>query len=129
VVASPDGKVTAIDFNSAAPAAATPDMFPLTPHGGVKGQINFYGWKPSGVPGTLAGLQLALDRFGTKKLGTVAEPAIRCARDGFAVPTGMATALRAPRARAAKDPGSAALYLVNGEPPTANSRTANPDLA
>lgn len=129
VVATPEGKVTAIDFNSAAPAAATPDMFPLQANGRVQGEINFYGWKASGVPGTLAGLQLALDRFGTKKLGTVAEPAIKLARDGFTVIPGMANAVRAARARLTKDPGSAALYLANGEPPAANSRATNPDLA
>jgi gamma-glutamyltranspeptidase/glutathione hydrolase len=129
VVASPDGNVTAIDFNTAAPTAATPDMFPLQPNGRVQGEINFYGWKASGVPGTLAGLQLALDRFGTKKFGTVAEPAIKLARDGFTVIPGMANALRAARARLTKDPGSAALYLAAGEPPAANSRTTNPDLA
>jgi gamma-glutamyltranspeptidase/glutathione hydrolase len=129
VVATPEGKVTAIDFNSAAPAAATPDMFPLAANGQVQGAINFYGWKASGVPGTLAGLQMALDRFGTKKLGSVAEPAIRFARDGFAVPTGMASAIRGSRVRLANDPGSAALYLVNAQPPAANSQTRNPDLA
>jgi gamma-glutamyltranspeptidase / glutathione hydrolase len=129
VVATPEGKVTAIDFNSAAPAAATPDMFPLQANGRVQGEINFYGWKASGVPGTLAGLQRALDRFGTKRLGTVAEPAIQFARDGFVVPTGMSNAIRAARARLSNDPGSAALYLPNGEPPAANSRATNPDLA
>src|SRR5262245_6600128 len=129
VVATPDGKVTAIDFNSAAPAAATADMFPLQANGRVQGEINFYGWKASGVPGTLAGLQLALDRFGTKALGTVAEPAINLARDGFTVIPGMANAIRAARVRLGKDPGSAALYLANGEPPAANSRANNPDLA
>src|SRR5262245_3190454 len=129
VVATPDGNVTAIDFNSAAPAGATPDMFPLQANGRVQGEINFYGWKASGVPGTLAGLQLALDRFGTKALGTVAEPAINLARDGFTVIPGMANAIRAARVRLGKDPGSAALYLANGEPPAANSRANNPDLA
>src|SRR5258705_9885593 len=46
-------KVTAIDFNSMAPAAARPDMYPLDETGEVKGRINFYGWLAAGVPGTL----------------------------------------------------------------------------
>src|SRR5690242_13606816 len=37
-------KLTAIDFNSAAPAAATGNMFPLDETGKVKGRINFHGW-------------------------------------------------------------------------------------
>src|SRR6516162_3738023 len=45
-------KVTAIDFNSTAPAAARPDMFPLDD----RGQVNAVGWLAAGVPGTLAGL-------------------------------------------------------------------------
>src|SRR5438093_3064961 len=44
VIAAPDGKVTAIDFNSTAPAAAREDMFPLDDRGGVRGQVNTYGW-------------------------------------------------------------------------------------
>ncbi|HTK76170.1 MAG TPA: gamma-glutamyltransferase, partial [Gemmataceae bacterium] len=59
----------------------------------------------------------------------VAGAAIRLARDGFPVMPGMATAVRAARARLSKDAGSAALYLRNGEPPAANSRATNPDLA
>src|SRR5438874_5422282 len=44
VLGKPTGKVTAIDFNSTAPAAARPDMFPLDEKGTVKGAINTYGW-------------------------------------------------------------------------------------
>src|SRR6516162_2613152 len=53
------GKVTAIDFNSTAPAAAKDDMFPLDDKGAVKGAVNMAGWLAAGVPGTLAGMQLA----------------------------------------------------------------------
>ena len=54
VVARPGGKVTAIDFNSTAPAAATPDMFPADEKGAVKGNVNTHGWLAAGVPGALA---------------------------------------------------------------------------
>src|SRR5437588_331759 len=59
-------KVTSIDFNSTAPKAARDDMFPLDGQGQVKGAVNLYGWLAAGVPGTLAGLQLALDRYGSR---------------------------------------------------------------
>src|SRR5262245_24259156 len=55
VIAGPGAdKVTAIDFNSTAPAAARPDMFPLDDKGAVKGQVHRDGWLAAGVPGTLA---------------------------------------------------------------------------
>src|SRR5688572_20382857 len=66
MVAKPDGKVFAIDFNGTAPAAARPDVFGADEKGAVKDRANAYGWLASGVPGVLAGLQLAIDRFGTK---------------------------------------------------------------
>src|SRR5438067_8028762 len=84
VIALPGGKkVTAIDFNTAAPAAARPDMFPLDENGRVKGGVNAHGWLAAAVPGTTAGLQLALHRYGTRPLGQLVRPAIRFAREGF----------------------------------------------
>src|SRR5439155_5173130 len=63
VIARPGGKrVVAIDFNSTAPRAARPDMFPLQANGQVRGRVNELGWLAAGVPGTPAGMQLALDR-------------------------------------------------------------------
>src|SRR5262245_6484350 len=53
-------KTVAIDFDSMAPAAARPDMFPLDADGQVKGTVNIHGWLAAGVPGTVAGLELAL---------------------------------------------------------------------
>lgn len=75
-------RVVSIDYNSTAPAAARPDMFPLDEKGQVKGKINVHGWLAAGVPGTLAGMQLALDRFGTIPLRRALQPAIALAEDG-----------------------------------------------
>ncbi|MFO0810768.1 MAG: gamma-glutamyltransferase [Gemmataceae bacterium] len=125
LIAAIDGgtKVVAIDFNSAAPAAATPDMFPIDAAGQVKDKINTFGWKAAGVPGVLAGLQLALDRFGTRKLADLLPPAVRYARDGFPVEPSLANALKALRPQLQKDAASAKLLLDGG--PTLR----NPDLA
>lgn len=130
VIALPGGKkVTAIDFNSAAPAAARPDMYPLDAKGQVKGGINANGWLAAGVPGTLAGLQLALDRYGTRPFGELVRPVVRYAREGFPVGKGMALALRSAQAHLRKDPGSARLFFPNGEPLPAGATYRNPDLA
>jgi gamma-glutamyltranspeptidase/glutathione hydrolase len=75
-------KITAIDFNSTAPAAARADMFPLDTNGRVKGNINTTGWLAAGVPGTLAGLELALTRYGTRSVRDVLGPAIAMCEEG-----------------------------------------------
>jgi gamma-glutamyltranspeptidase/glutathione hydrolase len=129
VVASPGGKVTAIDFNTVAPAAARPDMFPLDDKGAVKGRVNDHGWLAAGVPGVLAGLQLALDKFGTKKLPELVKPAIRHARDGFPISKNLATAIAKAREQFSKDPGSTKLFLTaKGEPLHEGATLRNPDL-
>lgn len=121
----PDGKVTSIDFNSTAPAAARPDMFPLDAKGNVKGSINVSGWLAAGVPGTLAGLQLALDKYGTKPFAELVQPAIRMAREGFEVHW----ALGPLAPRMLRDPGSAKLFFRNGKPLVKGDKYRNSDLA
>ncbi len=75
-------KVTAIDFNSIAPAAARADMFPLDAAGRALGNVNTLGWLAAGVPGTVAGLQLILERYGTRSLRDLLAPAIQMAEEG-----------------------------------------------
>ncbi len=122
-------KVTVIDFNTAAPAAARADMFPLDEKGSVKGRINFFGWLAVGVPGIPAGLQLALDRYGTRSLRELVQPAIELAQKGFIINKVFAATIRGCAARFAKDPGSAKLYLKNGQPLKEGDVLRNPDLA
>jgi gamma-glutamyltranspeptidase / glutathione hydrolase len=129
VLARPDGQVVAIDFNTAAPAAARPDLFPLGTNGTVKGQTNTYGWLAAGVPGTLAGLHLALRRYGTLPFARAVQPALRYARDGFEVNKGLATAIKNSQARLRRDPGSAKLFFREGEPLREGDTFRNPDLA
>lgn len=121
-------KVTSIDFNSLAPAAARDDMFPLDASGKVVGQKNMYGWLAAGVPGILAGIQLAIDRYGTKSFRDVVQPAIELAAEGF--PLGPAAApLKSAARQLADDPASLALYFKEGQPLAAADRYANPDVA
>ena len=130
VIALKGGKrITAIDFNSTAPAAARPDMFPLDENGTVRGRINDYGWLAAGVPGTLAGLQLARDRYGTRPFRELVAPAIQLAEEGFPVAAGLAGAIRSLSNQLRKDSASAKLLLKNGEPLSAGDTYRNPDLA
>jgi len=122
------GNITSIDFNSAAPAAAKGDMFPLDAAGKVAGQKNMYGWLAAGVPGVLAGLHLALTRYGTKPLREIVQPATGLARDGF--PLGAAAApLRTAAKQLATDSGSRELYFKDGQPLAASDHYANPGAA
>lgn len=130
VIALPRGtKITAIDFNTAAPAAAKPDLFPLDEKGQVKGRVNTHGWLSAGVPGTLAGLELALTRYGTRSLDRVLRPAIALARDGFEVTASLSTAIRAQRATILKDTATANLLLTKGEPLKPGATYRNAELA
>ena len=72
---------------------------------------------------------MALDKFGTMKFAELVKPAIRFARDGFVVSKNLATAIKNARDRFAADPGSAKLFLKNGEPLAEGSTFRNPDLA
>jgi gamma-glutamyltranspeptidase/glutathione hydrolase len=129
VIGRPGKGAVAIDFNTAAPQAATADLFPLESNGQVCGRVNEVGWLASGVPGTLAGLQLALDRYGTWPFRRAVQPALRYAAEGFTISAGVAAATVGMRAALLRDPASARLLLVNGQSLKRGSRLRNPDLA
>src|SRR5258708_12170135 len=67
-----------------APGKATRDMY-IKPDGKLDEQASTIGYRSVAVPGTVAGLALALKTHGTMKLGDVMQPAIRLAEQGFPV--------------------------------------------
>jgi gamma-glutamyltranspeptidase/glutathione hydrolase len=121
-------KIVSIDFNSTAPAAARPDMFPVDANGVARTKSNVHGWLAAGVPGTLAGLQLALDCYGTRSFSEAVQPAIAICKNGFVVKPEFARALNGAAAQFRKDPGSVKLYLKNGLMEAGDTFT-NPQLA
>jgi gamma-glutamyltranspeptidase/glutathione hydrolase len=123
------GKVTSIDFNSTAPAVAREDMYPLDDKGAVRGAVSQYGWLAAGVPGVLAGMQLALERYGTRSFRDSAAPAVKLAREGFKLTAGLAKTMNGCGAQFHADEGSRKLYLKNGEPLAAGDTFRNPQLA
>lgn len=84
VLRMPDGRSTTIDYREKAPAAATRDMF-LDSTGTYMPDVSQRGHLASGVPGSVAGLLYAHETYGRVPLATVLAPAIRLARDGFAL--------------------------------------------
>jgi gamma-glutamyltranspeptidase/glutathione hydrolase len=129
VIGLPGGKVTAIDFNSTAPAAARADMFPVDQDRNVRDNLNKRGWLAAGVPGTLAGLQLALENYGTLPLARVIQPAIKFAREGFPLPMSYTFWQDRSQPDSPRDVGSARLFSRNGKPLKQGDIFRNPDLA
>ena len=121
-----NGQTSSIDFNGTAPAAITADLFESS---NEKGGYSQRGWRSAGVPGILAGLQLAIDKFGTKPLSELLQPAIAITRDGFKLPDGTARAIQRYQKTFQADAGSSKLFLPNGDAPKAGSTFRNSDLA
>jgi len=80
----PDGEVHFLDYREKAPAKATATMY-LDSHGNVVPDLSTIGYKSIGVPGSVAGLVYAEQHWGKLSLKQVMEPAIRLARDGYAL--------------------------------------------
>ena len=78
------GEVHFIDFREKAPAAATENMY-LDAQGNVVPDLSVVGYKAIGVPGSVAGLVYAEKKYGKLTLAQVMAPAIKLARDGFAL--------------------------------------------
>ena len=83
-------KTVVVDYNIRAPLAAHPHLYPLRAdqgtrgyYAGVENDANLLGHQAVGVPGTVAGLCLALEQFGTLPLTEVIAPAIHYAENGF----------------------------------------------
>ena len=128
-------KVVAIDYNTVAPAAASDQMFTIektdTPAGyQVPGRVNLHGPLAIGVSGVVAGLCLALERFGSMPLGEVIRPAIRSARYGYVPNTANRGAMAGNAERWLQDfPETARVFLKNGRAPKPGERLTNADLA
>jgi len=79
-----DGKVHFIDYRERAPAAATANMY-LDAQGNVIQDASVVGYKSIGVPGSVAGMVYAEKTYGKLTLAQVMAPAIKLARDGYAL--------------------------------------------
>jgi len=87
------GRATAIDFREMAPGHASRDMF-LDKQGNADSKLSLTSHLASGTPGTVAGLALAAQKYGTLPLSTLLAPAIKLARDGIPVNDALADDLK-----------------------------------
>lgn len=90
----------------------------------VKGDINVNGWKAIGVPGLLAGVAKAHEKWGTKKWAELLSPAITLAQEG--VPVTWMTTLRVAShiSELAADAGAGSVFAPSGVPPVATAGKA-----
>jgi gamma-glutamyltranspeptidase/glutathione hydrolase len=120
-----------IDYRETAPAATTPQIF-LDADGKpdpAKSRDSALG---VGVPGTVAGLSLALEKYGSGQftLAQLIEPAIALARDGFVLTDDMADTLPGWHRRLARWPSSAKIFSrPDGTPLGEGDRLTQTDLA
>ncbi|MFE9440170.1 gamma-glutamyltransferase [Streptomyces sp. NPDC006602] len=82
-----------------------------------------------GTPGTPATWQTALDKWGSKGLGSVLKPAERIARDGFVVDDTFRSQTASNESRFRYFPDTAKLFLPGGRLPVVGTTFKNPDLA
>jgi gamma-glutamyltranspeptidase / glutathione hydrolase len=123
------GETVAIDFREKAPAAATRDMF-LDASGEPDPELSRYSHLAVGVPGSVAGLELALTRYGTLSLAEVMAPAIALAEDGFPVSRDLAYALYQARTRLLRRGAAGeAFFREDGFPVAAGETLRLPELA
>ena len=123
------GQVEVIDYRETAPAAAHRDMF-LDADGNADPQKSRFSHLSAGVPGTVAGMALALKRAGTISLSAALQPAIGLAENGFIVSKQFADNLKAYEKRLKQWPASAAVFFkTDGAPYEAGDIFLQPQLA
>ena len=123
-----DGRTAFIDFRETAPGAATATMY-LDANGNPVPDRSRRGYLAVGVPGTVAGLELARTKYGTKSRAVLMADAIRLARDGFVLDQGDADMLAEAANEFRKDAPSAAIFLNRGQPWKPGQRLVQTDLA
>lgn len=123
-----DGRTTFLDFRERAPQAATRDMY-LDARGEPVPGASTDTYLAVGVPGSVAGLELAREKYGSRPRAELIAPAIALARDGFALEAGDVAAFAEGNDMLAQDPAAAAIFLQDGKPLPLGARLVQSDLA
>jgi gamma-glutamyltranspeptidase/glutathione hydrolase len=125
-----DNKVRAFDYRETAPFAATKDVF-LT-HGEADPKKSREEGLAVGVPGTVAGLALALEKAGSGKfkLAQLIAPAIKLAREGFLVSAALSASLAQSKEKLARWPSTVKIFFrPDGSVLQPGDRLVQSDLA
>jgi gamma-glutamyltranspeptidase/glutathione hydrolase len=121
-----NGKTDFVDFREKAPLAATKNMY-LDEHGNIIPRASTVGYAAIGVPGTVAGLVDAEQKFGKLTLKQVMAPAIELADKGYVLSDAEAKSFQS--AKLAQFPESKRVFQRNGDYYKAGEVFKQPDLA
>ncbi len=123
-----DGTNTTIDFRERAPFTAYRDMY-LDEEGNVIENMSLEGAASVGVPGSVAGLVYALEKYGTMQLVKVIQPAIDLAKEGWVLDGETAESFENFYDQFRKYPSSFKIFTNNGIPYKEGDIFKQPDLA
>lgn len=121
-----NGRTAFLDFRECAPGKASRDMY-IGPDGNPT-KDSIYGWRSSGVPGSVAGFEMAHQKFGTKSWADLLEPAVKLARDGFTLSEPVAASFRNAK-NLEQDPESHRIFQRDGNYYRAGETFKQPELA
>ncbi len=127
VVHMADGREASLDFRETAPGAATRNMY-LGADGHADDR-SITGHLAVAVPGSVAGLWEAHERYGSRPWAQLLGPAIALAEQGFIVDSEFARAVHGDSARLVRFAATAALFFPGGHAHSPGDRWRNPDLA
>ena len=122
-----DGRATFIDFRERAPAAASRNMY-LDAAGKATADSTL-GYRASGVPGTVRGLEYASQKYGKRPWAELLRPAIELASKGFPLSYGTAQSLRSSARLLSRFPESNRIFLREGKYYEPGETFAQPELA
>src|SRR6185503_1138691 len=119
VIRMADGRTAALDYREIAPLAASRDMY-LDANGKLTDK-SIVGHLAVGVPGAVAGMNEALQKYGTMSLRDVIAPAIELAERGFVVDSSFMRGLRGYQRDISRFEGGR-LFIPGGQPIAAGTR-------
>ena len=123
-----DGKTTFLDYREVAPAKATRDMY-ITKDGKLDKEASVIGYRSIAVPGTVAGLTLALKSYGSMNLAEVMAPAIGLAENGFPISKRLAHEFEQERGGLERFTVSRHIFLNDGKMFQPGDTLRQPELA
>jgi gamma-glutamyltranspeptidase/glutathione hydrolase len=123
-----NGKTNFFDYREMAPGKATRDMY-ITPDGKLDKEASTIGYRSVAIPGTVAGLTLALKTHGTMKLSVVMQPAIGYAQQGIPVTEKLAREFRDERQDLQRFSMSSRIFLNDGKMYQIGDTLRQPELA
>ncbi|WP_104578552.1 gamma-glutamyltransferase [Helicobacter felis] len=108
-----NGENITLDFREKAPLGASRNMY-LDKNGNVIPKLSTDGYLAAGVPGTVAGLEAMLKKYGTKKRAVLIQPAIELAQKGFRLTQRQGETMLDAKPRFAKYASSRKYFLKKG---------------